>query len=129
MHDVLFKIPKPVHNARDAMKGIDIDGETLKATLSAQQYNLLGASFRQGMLPDVKIKYDKLPTDKDRRQWLAQYVVDPKQAKCEGCSTTEAFVESTSESWSGWLPESVIAGPKAPERPKSSEGHDRGWRA
>ena len=109
------KLPKPVQMARDALlaKGItDVTADSLKAALSAKQYNALCNSFRTTMTPNTKKMYSGLRTDMERRAWVAQYVVDPETACCQGYNRVEAINEKTQQGTEQWLHESEIAGPR-----------------
>ena len=61
------------------------------------------------MAPRVKNEYMKLGSDAARREWLAQYVLDPSLAKCSGFNRVTAFSTSSPDAMGQWLHESQIA--------------------
>jgi hypothetical protein len=107
----LDKLPKIVQVVRDKMKGEEINPETLKKFLSKMEFNNLANNYRNAMAPSVKEDYGKLSSDSDRRNWLAQHVLDPKTATCTGFSKTTAFNKTSNDLLAQWLHESQIAGP------------------
>ena len=62
------------------------------------------------MVADVK-KYAQIKTDGERRQWLAQYVIDPQTATCEGINNTVAYDEQDNTSANKWVHLSELGGP------------------
>ena len=89
---VLDKLPCPVMAARaklaesgvvafeksaDNVKKI---AEALKMCGDKGLLNKLASNCRNTMTPEVKSKYKLLSTDDERREWLAYYVIDAKDA-------------------------------------------------
>ena len=114
------KIPKQVELARAALNGKEVTADNLKAAMSSKDLNNLASSFRNSMTPAVKDEYKQLKSDSDRRAWLAQYVVDPKQATTTGFNRTTAVNEQMKEGAGQWLHESEIGGPRFLNDPEAA---------
>ena len=69
--------------AREALKGHEINADNLML-LNKKNLNNLANNFRNTMQPQVKDEYSKLNTDAERRAGLAQYILDPQTATCQG---------------------------------------------
>ena len=108
----LFKVPKAVQHVRDKLGEQVPTADLLKQVLSAAELNQLGSAFRSAMQPHVKQAYAALGNDAAKRAWLAQYVIDPKQATCVGVNEVEAYVDSSSQTRIKWLTEKQLAGPQ-----------------
>ena len=87
------KVPKAVARAREALKarGLDPSGQNLKQALPKEDLNRLASTFRGAMSEEAKAGYQQLGTDADRRNWIAQYVIDPSCAQTKGFNKTTAF--------------------------------------
>ena len=106
------KVPKAAQAARDVMGGGEITAENLKKKLGQKEFNNLANNFRNHMSKDVKAEYLKLSTDVERRQWLAQYVIDPTCASnLKGFNRTTAVNSKMFEGTGQWLHQSEIGGP------------------
>ena len=102
------KIPKPVLAARASLGGKDVTAESLCA-LSKVEMNKLASSFRTSMTPAVREQYAGLKSDQDKRQWLAQYVIDPSSAKCSGRNVHSAYAQKEQVDDESWMYEAQIA--------------------
>lgn len=105
------KVPKPVLNIRKALAEHNAEPtvENLQKFVSKKDLNNLASNLRNTMSAEAKDMYSKLSTDADRRMWLAQYVVDPKQVTARGFNRTTAFDKASSDSKAEWLTETQIA--------------------
>ena len=105
-----YKVPKAVLAAR-LKCGAEVCAEDLKHKLSKQESNNLANNYRAGMTPEVKDEYARLKSDSERRQWLAQYVMDPETATRKGFNSTVATNETMKEGTGQWLHLSELGGP------------------
>ena len=99
----LLKLPKQVTLAREVLAlagktGKDITADSLMLLRPAQIASL-GGSFRSAMTDTTRARYEKLRTNEERRAWLAQYVIDPQTATCEGIACTDA--SQRTRNWAG----------------------------
>ena len=88
------KLPKAVVQAREVLlaKGVSLDGldaKQLYASLEPKQVNALASGFRGAMAPEAKQGYASMAVA-ERREWLAQYVLDPETGANHGFSETRA---------------------------------------
>ena len=104
-------IPKAVQRARELLlaHGMDSTAANLWKVLPKEDRNKLSASFRSSMTDEVKVGYQQLGTDAERRSWRAQYVIDPQVAACTGFNKTTAFVSESKKGISSWMTEKQIA--------------------
>ena len=103
------KVPRPVQEARQKLAGKPINAETIVEALGRAGLNKLAGCARYNMVDSVRDKYNQFKTDQQKREWLAQYVLDPKIAKCTASNETAATDEKLAEEDEGWLYESQIA--------------------
>ena len=103
------KVPKAVQQARDALRGMEINADTIKKILSAKDYNNLCCNFRNQMSASVKSEYKALSGDEERRNWIAQYVLDPHTTVASGFNKTTAYIGNETLKEYRWLHESEIA--------------------
>ena len=99
------------------MRGwLDKDGgitpASLREMLSSKEFNNLSNNFRLGLSPTLKSEYKALATDDQRREWLAQYVIDPLAATTKGFNKTTAYSSQESASRLVWITEEQLGGPK-----------------
>ena len=92
------KIPTAVQHARLALQGRGITPASLREMLSSKEFNNLSNNFRVGLSPTLKSEYKALATDDQRREWLAQYVIDPLAAITKGFNKTTAYSSQESTS-------------------------------
>ena len=119
----LDKLPAPVVQARaklaesgvvafeksaDNVKKI---AEALKMCGDKGLLNKLASNCRNTMTPEVKSKYKLLSTDDERREWLAYYVIDAKDACNNGFNRTLVFDTESSDTTITWLTEEQMSGP------------------
>lgn len=103
------RLPAQVAKARALMEGQEITGDTLKATLGSGAFNVLANSFRSGLSPAAKEMYrEQAATDRDRRDWIAQYVLDPETTTKVGYNRTEAFKSNKNVADELWLTEEQL---------------------
>ena len=67
----------------------NLDANKLYAALDPKQVNSLASGFRGAMTPQVKSGYANMSVA-DKREWLAQYVLDQETGVNTGFSDTKA---------------------------------------
>ena len=110
----LFKIPKAVQRARDLMEesGAEVNADTIKANLTPTEFNSLCSGFRQNMAKNPQLKKAYTATnDAGKRQWIAQYVLDPEACLLTGTNTSSVALTNKSKSEVQWLTFDQLAGP------------------
>ena len=116
-----FKIPAAVSKAREAV-GVGIEelkamatgeaNELMKQKLGTKQINVLAQNMRNQLSPEAKQAYSVLSSDKARREWLLQYMLDPESVTCKGYNVTEAVNSKMLKEKGLWLHLSELGGPK-----------------
>ena len=107
------KIPKKVLEVRQQLadQGIllaDLSPEKFaKATVDPKLLNVLQTGARKTMSPSVKSSYASMTAQE--KNWIYQYIIDPKVANCEGLTRVTAKNEELSKTRTMWLTESQIA--------------------
>ena len=104
------KAPKAVMLAREALKmlNLEVTGDNLKAVLNPKELNVLATAIRSSMSEQVKSDYKKLNTDEERRQWIAQFVLDPTISTTEGFNGTLAYKQEGTIDEDVWLTEEQL---------------------
>jgi len=104
------KVPKAVCRARETLGqlGLDITGGNLKK-LPKDDLNKLATSFRAALADEARSGYKQLQSDAERRDWLAQYILDPEIAACRGFNSTSSFTAQSKKGSSKWLTEAQIS--------------------
>ena len=60
---------------------------------------------------DQKISYSRCKNDKERHQWVAEYMLDPQKVKCEGATSVSRTSTTTDREVTIWITEDELAGP------------------
>lgn len=91
------KLPKPVVNARKVLadNGVELDNikpadlEKLPKKQVNELFNALRYNLRaRGEGDKVAEQYAVVKSDRERREWLSRFLVDPACGGCEGSSST-----------------------------------------
>lgn len=106
-------MPKKVQLTREllAQKGLAVTAANIKDALPAKDFNLLGQAFRATLCPQAKEKYGQLKTDESRREWLAQFIIDPDFATLSGWNSCVLFNDSAEIEEASWITEEQLGGP------------------
>ena len=110
------EVPRQVQAALDLLgkHGIELKGltgDTLFKALDSKALNSLQTSYRAQMQPSVKASYQAMNTS-ERRDWIAQYLVDPEAGVSVGFNTTTCFNKTKNINDSERLAFDELAGPK-----------------
>jgi TPP-dependent trihydroxycyclohexane-1,2-dione (THcHDO) dehydratase len=89
----------------------NLDANKLYAALDPKQVNSLASGFRGAMSPQVKSGYANM-SPAERREWLAQYVLDPETGVNHGFSETKSVNSRKNRETTEWLTEAELGGPK-----------------
>ena len=106
--------PPVVDEVRKIMEGVgkDLTGENLKASLDKKVMNRLGSAFRKHLSDENKETYkNNAKTDKERCEWIAQFVIDPSVARLEGWNRDETYKHDKNKSEEHWLTEAQLGSP------------------
>ena len=108
--------PKAVVKGRSflASKGVSLEGLTgadLYKNMDPKEVNKLASGFRNAMTPQARAAYKEVSTA-DRRDWLAQYLVDPEQGTSVGFTTTAAVNSRMAQSTEAWITQAEMGGPQ-----------------
>ena len=85
-----------------------MNGASLKEKLDKSTYDALTSAFRSALTPEQKDAYAKLKTDKERRDQLAAFVLDPAEFKAGGKNKATVSNERLDQEQGEWLMESQI---------------------
>lgn len=85
--------------------------EAIKEHIKGKELNNLANCFRQSMSDSAKQQYKALAKDDERRAWLAQYILDPAFATCEGFNRTTAFTKQEQRDDEQWVTLEMLKGP------------------
>ena len=117
-----MKVPKAVAHAAKILadKGLEITGQNLKEHLDTKEYNSLSSIFRQHVdkHAEHKEKYSMLKDDTQRRNYMAQFVMDPQDFKAKGKTTTSVIDKNQDKTVGEWLFETQIGGPMVLNNPE-----------
>ena len=92
--------------------GKDVTGDNLKAALDKKVTNRLGSAFRKHLSDEIKETYkNHATTDKERCEWIAQFVIDPSVARLEGWNKDETYKHDKNKSEEHWLTEAQLGSP------------------
>ena len=112
------KVPKPVKEIREYFqaKGESITPESLEGLDRQTRMRLFSclSTSLQGR-PDGNAKYQdyrKLTADKDRREWLSTFILDPASGGCVGKVETSVSHQRSVEATEQWVTEAELAGPR-----------------
>ena len=47
--------------------------------------------MRSSIAPAIREQYKAVKTDKERRQWLLHFLLDPQQCACEGINCVRTY--------------------------------------
>ena len=114
------KVPKVVKDVRALFEqqGIELSGENLKMHLKRGMYKAVCRRFRHHLSPENKSSYKTLDSDYARRDWIAQWVMDPvRYGNNKGFNKTVLSKTEQSKSKGRWMHESEIAGPDGLNNP------------
>ena len=79
----------------------------------------MGNAFRNTMKQEKQAEYRALSSDAERRDWIAQYVMDPDGFRCTGTNYHKAINSSLGMKDGEWVTEAQLAGPKHLNDPES----------
>ena len=106
------KVPKAVKAVRDCLRGKEITGQSLKDEVPPKIYEALTSAFRSVMSGDQKETYRRLACDKERRDFMVQFVLDPQEFKGSAKNICSTINQKADRERGQWLMESQLAGPK-----------------
>ena len=103
--------PPTVLKAREALTSHDMEitGENLKHLIDSKDMNLLAVAFRKSMCEASKKAYNELANGDAKREWLAQFVIDPQFATATGWNTTEVGLKEMTKKRIVWVTEEQLA--------------------
>ena len=102
------KLPKSVLQVREIMGDLQITAKSLYDNVDSKLLNNLATTFRKAQSEQCRSDYND-QTPEVRREWLAQYVLDPKTGSSIGFSSTTAHNSQSSEGLTEWLTEDQLA--------------------
>ena len=108
------KIPKSIEKCREFLlaQGHQITAESV-STLPHALANPVTTLLRARLTGDQKVEYKALKDDSSKRDWLAQFIADPKVPGAKrGFNTHTAINSQEGLVQAEWLLESQIGGPK-----------------
>jgi hypothetical protein len=111
----VLKEPKIIHEVREVLagKGVEASGANLKAHLTPEQLSKLSNRFRQVVAQNEpkQMEYKALSSDAERRDVIAQFLLDPEEFLCKAKNSVEVVNTNNDEAVGEWLYETQVAGP------------------
>ena len=119
------RVPKKVEEVRQALgaKGVslsELTPEKLAAVVDPKTINSLQTGYRKSMSDKAKAGYTQANAA-EKKEWLCQYIVDPKLGKSEGFTSTVASQSEKTKSGEFWLTQEELGGPEHLNCPKHAE--------
>jgi hypothetical protein len=96
------------------MLGDEVSGTKIgDPSLASVRNKAFGAmrSHLQTHSPDRYAEFQQIASDKERREWLAEYLVDPTCGSCVGKNWTQRTTNRSSLEDEEWLLKTQLAGP------------------
>ena len=109
------KIPKPVQDVKAYMASIGqpITADNLGKYLDKKLMNNISNTMRNSLSLENKAAYkDTATTDQSRRDWVAQFVLDPAMAKTTGFNRCVAFKKENHKDKEVWITKCQMEGPE-----------------
>jgi hypothetical protein len=109
------QLPKKMRELAEALKtlnpGRDVTAEDIATVPNKALRNRAMNAMVRTLTPEQKYCYDHCKDDKDRHQWVAEYILDPKKVKCNGASSVSRSATTTESEKTIWITEDELAGP------------------
>jgi hypothetical protein len=84
------QMPKKMIELQEALKALNGDRDVRAEDITKMSDKTLRNRAQNAMVrtlpPDQKISYSKCASDKERHQWVAEYILDPQKVKCQGAT-------------------------------------------
>ena len=107
----IVKLPKAALEYKQMLEAVGgVDAATVKSCCPKQRNKAVGA-MKYMLGPDSMQEYKDLKTDRERHEFMAEYLLDPKNVSCKGATFVSRTSTTTSTTTWVWLTEAELAGP------------------
>jgi hypothetical protein len=109
------QMPKKMIELQEALKALNGDREVSAHDITTMADKTLRNRATNAMVrtlsTDQKSSYSKCANDKERHQWVAEYLLDPQKVKCEGATSVSRTSTTTDKEVTIWITEAELGGP------------------
>ena len=108
-------LPKKMQELAEALKtlnpGRDVTAEDIAKVPDKSLRNRAMSAMVRTLSPEQKTCYSQCKDDKDRHQWVAEYILDPQKVKCKGATSASRIATTTDSETTIWITEDELTGP------------------
>ena len=109
------QLPKKMQELAKALKtlnpGRDVTAEDVATAPDKALRNRAMTAMVRTLSPVQQCHYSHCKDDKERHQWVAEYMLDPTKVKCKGATSVSRRATTTESEKTIWITEAELAGP------------------
>jgi len=109
------QMPKKMKELEEALKALNgdrvVSAEDITNCADKGLRNRATTAMVRTLSVDQTVSYSRCQSDKERHQWVAEYLLDPKKVKCEGATSVSRSSTTTDKAVTVWITEEELAGP------------------
>jgi hypothetical protein len=109
------QMPKKMIELQEALKALNGDREVSAQDITTMADKTLRNRATNAMVRTLsapqQVSYSKCANDKERHQWVAEYLLDPQKVKCEGATSVSRTSTTTDKEVTIWITEAELGGP------------------
>ena len=99
----------------DALKALNgdrvVNAEDITSCPDKGLRNRATTAMVRTLSVEQKVSYSRCQSDRERHQWVAEYLLDPQKVKCEGATSVSRSSTTTDKAVTVWITEEELAGP------------------
>ena len=109
------EMPKKMKELEDALKALNgdrvVNAEDITNCPDKGLRNRATTAMVRTLSVEQKVSYSRCQSDRERHQWVAEYLLDPQKVKCEGATSVSRTSTTTDKVVTIWITEDELAGP------------------
>jgi len=109
------QMPKKMKELEEALKALNgdrvVSAEDITNCADKRLRNRATTAMVRTLSVEQKVSYSRCQSDKERHQWVAEYLLDPKKVKCEGATSVSRTSTTTDKEVAIWITEAELCGP------------------
>ena len=109
------QMPKKMIELQEALKALngdrDVKAHDITNCPDKTLRNRATTAMVRTLSTEQRVSYSKCPSDKERHQWVAEYILDPQKVKCQGATSVSRTSTTTDKEITIWITEAELAGP------------------
>ena len=109
------EMPKKMKELEDALKALNgdrvVNAEDITNCPDKGLRNRATTAMVRTLSVEQKVSYSRCQSDRERHQWVAEYLLDPQKVKCEGATSVSRSSTTTDKAVTVWITEEELAGP------------------